>query len=648
MNIQNCIEDTFTQILYKFRILIAKIECNFWVPIEKDHKYHRTLFITFCCLLSLQISAAQIIVSGKIVDNNNESLAFVHLRIENTNIGTISNNSGLFKLTYEREVENFSIVISAVGYQTKKVVFREGHHIISLKQDITQLTGVTVVRKDYGKELVNNAIKAIPNNYPKETERHKGFVRERAFWKENKNPIYIAEAVIEAIKKPYDRKHRIGDVKLVEFRKYENEQIDSLKTRIYAGGHHIHRFDAVARREGFFKNLDAFKYEIKDTLRYQNKDIYKIHFEGKKVSGHVYVMDSSFAITKVDFNYRSFFELSASKRQLLNYSVTYEQGIDKIWRFKHSHYETSFKKKEKLLNVVSDYVTTETQINKIEIPYSNRLQFGDILTDELKEYKSDFWNSYNIIIPSKGLEGLFNSNGNSNKNNDKKKSNTLLSILQHVKLEITLKWITIDIHPHTLTYSNTVLDFALNGFAEKKSFLGLYNSFLFEIKPNLFIGYSNESKISKSGITSHDLVISKDFVINPNGRPILISPRVNLGCQVSDYFINSYTSTGDFDIKEKSFNSGRTDIFLSQRNFRLQPNIILSIEKSRRISYLFSVGYNFSLSERRGLLFQENNESIFSRKKVFLPNSDENLIINQSNNLLKNGINIGAGISYKF
>ena len=214
----------------------------------------------------------------------------------------------------------------------------------------------------------------------------------------------------EAIKKPYNKQHKRGDVKLIEFRKYESSQLDSLSTRIYAGGHHIHRFDLVASRDAFLKSPNNFKYKILDTLQQQGKDIYKIYFKKKdKVYGNVYVMDSSYAIIKVDFNYHSFFEISAYKRQFLNYSVSYEQGLDKKWRFKHMHYETSFKKKEKTLNLVSDYVTTEVKPNKTKILYSESLQYSDVVLNELKEYKSEFWENYNILSPDNESEKLFKS-----------------------------------------------------------------------------------------------------------------------------------------------------------------------------------------------------------------------------------------------
>jgi len=601
-------------------------------------------------LFFVNINFAQTIVSGKIVDINNEPLPFVHIRIENTNIGTISNDFGLFKLNTSSESINVRIVITAIGYTAKKISLMEGYHIIPLSPDVTKLKEVIVVSRDYGKELIQRAINAIPSNYPREEERHTGFFRETASWNKEENPIYVTEAIIEAIKKPYKKKTQSGDVKLVEFRKYESKQLDSLKTRIYASAHHIHKLDMVARRGAFLGNPDGYKYKIKDTLRQDGKDVYEIFFEKKnKISGYVYVIDSSFAIVKVDVKHHSFPMLPRfENRQFLNHTVTYEHGQDKVWRFKHSHYETAFKKKGRLLNLIGEYVTTEVQNNKVDIPYIEKLQFGDILLDESKEYRSNFWNNYNIILPEENSKELFKSIDYSKKDNYNSQANHLTSILRRFKQDMTLKWTPIDISSYRLVYNNSILDIEQDVVLSKKTSWGLAYSFFYEIKPNFFIGYANESRLSKTGITSHDLVLSRNININPSGRPIFISPGVNLGYQVLDFFIGNYTSTGDFNVKGKSFDSGRTDIFLSQKNLRVMPNIVLSIEKSHRLNFLLSVGYNFQLNEKAGLLFREKDEFVFFGKKAFLENGSETLSIDHEGNLFQNEISISAGISFKY
>ncbi|MEP5430048.1 MAG: carboxypeptidase-like regulatory domain-containing protein [Flavobacteriaceae bacterium] len=616
------------------------------IILKNSIKNYRNLSAVILFILAFHAASAQITISGKVIDEHGDPLPFVHLRVENTNLGTISNENGLFRLVLRKDIEKNDIVISSVGYKTKKIYLKEGNHTIILTSNVTELEEVTVITMDFGKELIRKAINAIPQNYPKIEERHKGFFREIIHWGQEEKPAYIIETTLESIKKPYKIRRRSGDVKLNEFRKYESQQLDSLYRRIYAGAHHIHRFDIVSRREAFLGNPSGFKYKIKDTLRQRGNDVYKIYFQNKnKLSGHVYVMDSSYAIIKAELNNYSYSKSSLKGRQYLNYTVTYEQDENQVWRFKRSNYETAFKQRGKLFKLSSNYVTTEVEPNKIGITYSDRLQFGDILLYEPKKYEPNFWDSYNIILPDEKSENLFRSIDYSKTNNAKKTLNKFLRILLRLRQEAWFTWTSIDIASNMVVFENPALEIQQGLSTTEENVYGLTYSLLYEFKPNFFLGYSNESSISKSGITSHDLSISRSINLNPNGRPIFVIPRVNFGYQELKYSIGNFKNTGDFKINGISFKNGETDVFLSQRNIRLQPNLVFDIEKSNRLSFMVSFGYNFPLKERIGLLFHEKDGFFLFRKKTFIKNGDESLSIERSNGSLKNNISISAGIA---
>jgi len=617
---------------------------------EKIVNEYRSTFFALIFLCSFQFIFSQSIISGKIIDEDGNPLPFVHVRILNSNIGTISNDVGLFTLVSDSKSINFSLVISTIGYRTKTVILREGYQVISLDKDITELNEVVLYAKDFGKELIQNVIASIPDNYPVKNERHKGFYRETTTWNKEENPIYISEAVIEANKKAYTKAIKSGNVKLVELRKYESGQLDSLTTKIKAGSHHIHRFDLVARRDYFLNNINAYRYKIADTLRQYDQDIYKVYFENKnKVSGYVYVMDSTFAIIKAEVKVKAFFELYGPNRQFLNYTIAYEQGDDNIWRFKNSQYETAFKKRGKLLNLVSNYVTTEVHGNMPDIPYLEKLQFDDILLDENNDYNPDFWNSYNIISPDAVSESLFKSIDYSEKENSKTQSNKLLNILSKLTYEMSFNWTPLSINSYSLDFANEALEIKRDGVPSEDNTFGFTSSLFFSITPNFLIGYSNVSKLSSTGINSHDLVLAKNFNLNPTGRPIYISPRVSLGYQELAYEIGGYSVKEDFKIENKSFDSENVSAVMSQRGMRIKPNIFLKLEKSRRLSFLLSVGYNFPLNNTEGIILQEQDGFFLFRKKAFIKNGKQNLLIDTNqNDLLRNSFTINTGISLKF
>ena len=591
------------------------------------------------------MSFAQITIEGKVIDEKNEPIAFAHITVENENVGTISNSEGQFKLISSKR----NILISAIGYLTRKVVLDEGYHVLKLTQEIIELEEVTLVSRDYAKELIQKAVNKIPYNYPDVEERHKGFYREQARWEGEKELIYITEAAIEAIKEPYSRLNRSGHVKLVEFRKYKGSQLDSLNKRFYGGGHDVHSLDIVARRGVFLKNPNAFDFKLIDTLQQHGNLIYKILFERKnKESGHVFIMDSTFAFIRFDYKSSSFFKFPGKNRQYRNYSVSYEQSKGKKWRFKQSHYDTAFKEKSKLLTLTSDYVTTEVEINKIVIPYLERMQFRDVLLEQTKEYTPYFWENYNIILPDPETEFLFKSKKTSKIGDSGSKSLSLGDIIRKLKFEMLVEWLPINISMNNITYMNTAIDIEQGRLFEKQQTWGLSYSFLYEIGTNLFLGYANKTKLGKSGITSHDISLSRAFNLNPKGRPVFVSFGMNVGHQELVSFLDTFETTTAFQVNDKSFKSEKIDVFLARRGLRFQPNLALKLESTSRLSLLLATGYNFQSNGTIGLRFNNADRSSLFGKKAFLKNGRENLLIDYDGNLLENNVSVSAGILYRF
>jgi hypothetical protein len=56
---------------------------------------------------------------GKIIDKNQKPVPYAHILMENTNKGTISDDSGCFRLKIPEDIE--SIKITSVGFQPKSI-----------------------------------------------------------------------------------------------------------------------------------------------------------------------------------------------------------------------------------------------------------------------------------------------------------------------------------------------------------------------------------------------------------------------------------------------------------------------------------------------------------------------------------------------
>lgn len=628
-------------------ILSEFITFNILNKLTSTHK-NKIILSALLFLFSFQSILAQSIISGKIVDSHSNPIPFAHIRLENTNIGTISNDIGVFKLVVHIENKNKRLIISSIGYKTEKINLNDEYQTVTLFEDVTQLNEVVIVSKDYAKELIEKAILAIPNNYPTSDERHTGFFRETTTWENEKKPIYINEAVIDAIKGDYTKGNRSGDVKLIELRKYESVELDSLNVRIHAGSHHIHRFDIVARREAFLSSPEDYKYSIIDTLRQNEKDIYKIFVEKKNEnSAHVYIQEETFAIVKADISLTSDFG-NLGSREFFNFTVTYQQGEDKRWRFRNSYYKTAFKKQGKTLNLTSEYVSTDIKPNTAKIPYLERLQFSEILLDDTKEYNPDFWNNYTIISPNEISESLFKSIDYTKVEKEKKQSDNMTDFVNRVSFENGLTWTALSMASSAINYSNSVINIQQNNDATNKGAVGFSISIFYAATPNLLIGYANESKISRTGINSNDFVIAGKFNLNPNGRPINISPRLHFGYQELDYYLKQFNLEEDIEVDRKEINSEKVNIYLSQKGFRVKPSLVLSIENSKHVSFSISTSYNMHLNQKNGLMFREKGKNMLFSKKIFLENGQENLSIDTNQeDLFKNMISINVGIAFR-
>ncbi|WP_431157856.1 carboxypeptidase-like regulatory domain-containing protein [Winogradskyella poriferorum] len=613
---------------------------------NKNIFYLVSLFTILLC----QFNWAQTSLKGKIVDSKGDPIAYAHIHVENTNLGTISNYKGEFKLIVSSEQLANNIVISFLGYKTKSIQWSGEYNIITLIEDATQLNEVVVVSTDFAKELVVKAINAIPNNYPATNEKHTGFFRETTYLNANSEPAYIAEAVIEAIKEGYSKKRRSGDVKLIELRKYESTQIDSLPTRIYAGSHHIHRFDVVSRREGFMSNIKNYEFKLVDTLKLNDKDVFKVQFRKRnKYFGHVYIEDGSFAFAKAEINQDSNFDIPGEGRQYLKFTVSYQESEDGIWRFNTSKYKTAFKRGRRILHLESEYVSTDIKRSEETIPYLQRLQFLEILLDNTKEYNPDFWDNYNTIATDETSEAYFKSMQINQKQDEENQPKRFRDILKRFVFEFGFSWTNLDIGAHTISYTNDFLNIEENSNGSNKSAINLSLSILYELSPKLMIGYTRESHISKTGINSDNLMLASKFNINPNGRPMYLSPRLNIGFQQLNVFLDSYDLEDDLVIDGKKFNSETVDVFRSQRGFRLNPSLAFTVEQNKRITFFASVGLNFSFNEKYGLLFREKGGFNLTRNTVFLEEGMGNLGFESNrDSLIKNNLILGVGTIFKF
>ncbi len=99
-------------------------------------------FLFFHCLLSAQID-------GIVVNQNGKPIPFVNIWVENENIGTTSDENGVFKIN---TTNNKTIIFSAVGFEVKKIKIKEKEKVI-LDDIVYKLDEVAIVKRKQDKEI---------------------------------------------------------------------------------------------------------------------------------------------------------------------------------------------------------------------------------------------------------------------------------------------------------------------------------------------------------------------------------------------------------------------------------------------------------------------------------------------------------------
>lgn len=213
--------------------------------------------IVFYILFILGISKAQTIITGKLIDENNEAIAFASIGSTKLNAAVLSNESGFFELSLTNYDETDSIKLYAIGFKERFVPIVQfktsGLNELRLWKDDKMLEEVEVsAKKLYRKKL--GVAKYDKTNCS-------GFVGIGSNWK----------GVETAIRIPNNGKHL---VKIVDFQFFiiKNTLPDSLMFRLnFYSANEYFPTKNILKRSIIFKtsvkqgevSLDLSSYDIK-------------------------------------------------------------------------------------------------------------------------------------------------------------------------------------------------------------------------------------------------------------------------------------------------------------------------------------------------------------------------------------------------
>ncbi len=632
-----------------------------------------TFLLTFCSLGQYaQTTLSKIKISGKVVNQKTlKPIPYAHIVINNTGFGTVANQFGDFHFVIPNKYASATLEISSIGFESAFINLSSSkslHNLtIKLKESTKFLESVVITPVDEARLLVEQAIKSIADNYPLEPRSSKGFFRSSV--KLNNTPYYITEASLAINKKSYATKHTRGDVLVNKGRYIRNDSlINKFQTLLMAGPHIPHRFDFVMNRAGPLNNTKKFNFSILDTLSYEGDSLIKIHFSSKKkkIEGKLYIILKDKAFVKGEYFYKTpDFEggilknLSKQKRVYLNYEANYKKG-NKGWELLLVTYTTCFTYNEDTL-IVNDIYTTTNILDKYqEIKYDSILQFSDIFLHNTGIYDSAFWDNYNIILPNKDTEILFQKYDPAKTSEQMGNKKQVLTKFEKI-LRIAGKFkFTLGVFVQPASIENVIINYS-NGTSiitetvpnTNFYYSGLSSVFEYYFSPAFFIGFDNKLSFAGNKYSSLTFKTGYNHEFTAFGRPATANFSVNVGNYRYAYVVGKYAVENDLKINGKPFDSGEVQVSLESRRWAVEPTVRLSLEMNHRLSLFAEGGWNMPFSTTDGLYFKEKGQPFWKTKKTFveLPHPTISLSdgINELTEIpLKTNLMLNIGVLFHF
>ena len=382
---------------------------------------------------TLQDSTSYHPIQGRIVDvRTGNPIIFANIYLVGTNIGTVSNSEGDFIVKIPFFIENKTIVISSIGYKNIEFSIDQldpENNLIELEPNPIPIEEVTIINMD-ARELLNRALRKIPDNYSKEPVMVTSFYRETI--KQNRNYVAVSEAVLDSYKGSYKSIADMDRVKIFKGRKSTDvKKMDTVLVKLQGGPRTMFILDIVKNPLELFDDeaMAYYIYQMGGIVSIDDRQAYVIdfnqldHIDFPLYAGKFYIgvedlgiMGAEFRISQSKIENASQYLVrkkpAGMRIEILNasYLVSYRFNDGK-WYLNHVRTEIimSVRWKKKLFK--STYtVTSEMAVTDIDPDNITKYKFresarrNDIFVEKLSDFEDpDFWGEYNIIQPEESI-----------------------------------------------------------------------------------------------------------------------------------------------------------------------------------------------------------------------------------------------------
>lgn len=390
--------------------------------------------VTFILLLAVSIGmrAQNVVLSGTVSsDRTGERIAHATIVAEGLGVAVVTNDDGYFTLKTETQPD--AITVSHLGYQSRRISLKgKTAETIKIRLKPTAIAlQELVVWTDNPRQLVDIAIRKIPENYARKPELYKCFYRETAM--KRQHYIYVAEGVVDMYKTAYNRTADRDRVAIVKGRRLLSpKRGDTLSVKVMGGPVQPIQLD-IAKNLDFLLNVEElanYTFRMEPTTTINDRLQYVVSLWPNAIqpyalyTGKLYIDRETLAFTRAELSLDMSNKEKATAYMLirrprgvrfrpkeLTTLIDYrtENGVTRIsyirntFRFncdwRRRLFATSFAAFCEM--VVTDHTDTDVR------PITGRSSFDsrDSFYDRVDYFQDpDFWENYNIIEPSESLD----------------------------------------------------------------------------------------------------------------------------------------------------------------------------------------------------------------------------------------------------
>lgn len=375
-----------------------------------------------------------ITVSGVVKDQKTKKrLEFVNVSIPGTNIGTVTNEDGVFSLKIIKSINASTIQVSHIGYRNTilPVNDKQIEELNILLVPNSLLLDEVIVRARNPRYIVEETIKKIPENYSPDHNLLTGFYRETA--QKGRRYINISEAIIDVYKTPYKEMDVSRDrVQIYKGRKLLSQKASDTLVVKLLGGPNLSIFVDIVKNPDIFLSeamLPYYDFQMEESVMLDERHHYVISFMPQVVlpyalyEGRLYIDRERLSLTRAEFNINMNDRNKATQAILkkkpfglrfrpleVSFLVTYKEieGRSFLSYIRNEvRFQCDWKRRLFATNytINSEMVITDGKKAEATIPYKESFKQNQSLSDKVSNFTDDaFWGNYNIIEPTESLE----------------------------------------------------------------------------------------------------------------------------------------------------------------------------------------------------------------------------------------------------